>query len=60
MQVDAFGESLPTFNVDGKEKIHTICGGVATMLISMIVLAFAALKLEHLISRYNPNMSTFS
>ena len=58
-KIDAFGEPLPSFNIKGKDHVYTLGGGVITMLITIVVLAYAAVKFEHLTSRYSPNMSSY-
>ena len=57
--LDAFGESLPTFNIKGNERVNTITGGVLSIVLYMTVLMYSMIKLGHLISKNNPNISTF-
>ena len=57
--MDTFGEPLPVFNVNGKYTIQTRCGGLMTLLIIIVVLLYAVVKFEHLVSRYNPLMSSY-
>ena len=58
-EVDAFGESLPSFNIKGNKQVNTRVGGVASLLIISLVLAFGALKFEQLLSHKNPNLSSY-
>ena len=57
--IDVFGESLPTFILKGRDKVQTRTGGVATIVITIIALMYAALKLSHLIDKHNPMMSSY-
>ena len=43
--MDAFGESLPTFILKGRKKVQTRLGGVTTILICVVVFMYAGLKL---------------
>ena len=57
--LDFFGETLPKFILKGKEKVQTRVGGVATILIGLVVLMYAGFKFSHLITRHNPVMFTY-
>ena len=57
--MDAFGESLPTFILKGRKKVQTRIGGVTTILICTVVLMYAGLKFSHLIDKHNPVMSSY-
>ena len=59
-KADAFGEPLPTFNIKGSEQVNTRIGGIATIILFTIVLAFGAIKLEHLLEHKNPNLSAYT
>ena len=52
--IDSFGEPLPVFNVKGRDTIQTRCGGLLTLAIILVVVLYGAVKLEHLLSKYNP------
>ena len=56
-RIDSFGETLPVFNIKGKDKINTKTGGLVTLLITGVVLLFAAIKFSHLYTKFNPQMS---
>ena len=43
-ELDIFGKTLPQFNFRGKDVINTRTGGVFTVFIMTLVLAFAAIK----------------
>ena len=57
--MDAFGESLPTFILKGRKKVQTRIGGVTTILICTVVLMYAGLKFSHLMDKHNPVMSSY-
>ena len=57
--IDVFGESLPTFILKGRDKVTTRTGGVATIMITIIALMYAALKFSHLVDKHNPMMSSY-
>ena len=59
-KLDTFGERLPTFNIKGNEKVNTRIGGIATLIIFAVVVAFGGLKLDHLLARKNPNLSSYT
>jgi len=57
--IDGFGEPLPTFNLKGSDKVQTKVGGITTLIIIIVVILFSIVKFEHLISKYNPQMSSY-
>ena len=58
-KLDIFGEPLPTLNIEGKSHIYSIVGGFCTLVITIIVMIFAGVKFEQLITRHNPIMSSY-
>lgn len=56
-QLDIFGMRLPTFNIDGNDRIKTKLGGVFTLLIITTVLLYAIEKFSHMMARKNPLLS---
>ena len=48
---DVFGESIPSFNFRGRLKVQTFLGGVCTILIIMVLIAYAAVKMVQLIQK---------
>ena len=40
--LDIFGQSLPTFNLKGKDEMHTRVGGIFTLILSFVALTYAA------------------
>ena len=57
--LDIFSEAIPTFILQGKKKVQTRVGGVATILLVIIVFMYAALKFSYLITRHKPEMFTY-
>lgn len=57
-RLDMFGVSLPMFNIHGQTVTNTVCGGVASFVVLFIFFLYATLKLSHLLSKYNPDIST--
>ena len=43
-RIDVFGAYVPSFNLKGKSTIHTITGGFFSVVIALIVLAYANFK----------------
>ena len=57
--LDIFGEPLPTLNIEGKSHIYSLLGGICTLVIIFVVMIFAGVKFEQLITRHNPIMSSY-
>ena len=57
--LDIFGEPLPSFNVKGQSYVHTLVGGIMTILLVGTVLLYATIQLINLMNRRNPTMSQF-
>ena len=58
MRMDAFSQSLPSFNIKGKDKVSTIVGGFFTLILFLTVLMYAALKFSDIITQPNPIINT--
>ena len=56
---DIFGKPLPGFNIKGRQQVNTMFGGASRLLLLMIVMLYAATKLIHLMSKANPNVSSY-
>ena len=56
---DAFGEPVPGFNVKGQNTVTSRTGGMITLLISSVVILYAAVKFIHLYTRHNPLLSSY-
>ena len=57
VKLDNFAKEVPTFNIKGEPRVNTVCGGVSTILILILALAYAAIKLTELTSRRNPTIN---
>ena len=57
--IDLFQKELPRFNMRGRTTVASIPGGLASFSILFIILLYGALKLTHLFSRHNPNVSSW-
>ena len=55
---DIFSASVPSFNIDGKTEVRTLTGGVISLSIVMLTILFGLLKLQHMLERKNPLIST--
>ena len=47
------------FNINGKTRIPTLCGGFVTIGIIFLLIVYAIIKLDMLLSKSNPNISSF-
>ena len=56
---DAFGEPVPGFNVKGQNTVTSRTGGMITLLISIVVILYAAVKFIHLYTRHNPLLGSY-
>ena len=54
-----FGAPLPTFNLKGKNTVHTVSGGIMTFLVILVMLIYGSIKMFHLVSRDNPNIVAY-
>ena len=55
---DIFSARVPSFNIDGKTEVRTLTGGVISLSIVMLTILFGLLKLQHMLERKNPLIST--
>ena len=55
--IDIFSKELPSFNLQGETHIGTNYGGVCTLFIWLLTLAYALLRLEYLVLRLDNNIS---
>ena len=58
--LDMFGAPLPNFNSQGRATVKTSCGTCVSLLILTVTFMFAILKLEHLVEKKNPSITTNS
>ena len=57
-ELDIFGNSVSSFNIGGQTVVKTVTGAFVTLTMYTLMFAFTTLKLEHLIERKNPIIST--
>ena len=60
LTMDMFSEPLHTFNIKGQSDVRTHSGGCLSMLIIITAIAFALVKLDHLLARHNPTVNIFT
>ena len=58
-RIDAFGQKLPNFNIKGTEQVNTIFGGIFSLVLFMTVFMYGTLKFSHLITKHNPQISSY-
>ena len=54
---DLFGEPLPAFNIKGETTVNTVTGGILSVILVVILLAYGGLKFLHLYDKHNPQIS---
>ena len=54
-----FGAPLPSFNVEGDEKVKTTIGALVSFSIISLTFLFALLKFQHMSEFRNPSITTF-
>ena len=57
LKVDMFSKPMPMFNIKGQRDVRTHCGACLSVAIIFTTIAFAYIKLQHLLERYNPNIN---
>ena len=57
-RLDMFGAPVPSFNIEGQRSMKTNCGAIATILMISITIMFTLVKLEHLVLKKNPSLTT--
>ena len=56
--LDRFGSSV-SFNIDGESQTKTLGGGVATLLIEMLILCFFCKQLIAVVNDEDPQISSY-
>ena len=56
---DQFGQPIPSFNLKGQETIKTGLGAFLTLMMTILVLGYAIIKINHLVIHHSPNIATF-
>ena len=57
--LDIFKKPLPMFNLHGQRAVASMCGACATIVIMAVILLYATHKFIWLMSRENPQISSF-
>ena len=58
-KMDIFGKELPSFNLKGKDRVHTIFGGFCTLILLVTIFQYGTLKMTSLITKTQPRMSSY-
>ena len=53
-----FGAEVPSFNIRGRHTVKTSAGACASITIIILTFLFALIKLQHLVEKKNPTIST--
>ena len=59
-RIDLFQHNIPMFNMRGTYKVSTYSGAMLSFAIVIVLLLYGALKFIVLLSRSNPNVSTYT
>ena len=59
LSLDLFKEPMPAFNIAGNQHVRTHCGGCVSLVMMYVLFLFSTLKLQHLLSKHNPQVNTF-
>ena len=51
---DLYASQLPAFNLNGGQKVPSVTGGIASLLLIQIMITYGALKFSHMLSKHNP------
>ena len=58
--IDLFPRPMPSFNVRGRTAVSSYFGALLSFAIFFVMLIYGALKMIHLLSKHNPNLSTYT
>ena len=58
-KIDGFGQEIPSFNIKGETRVNTVFGGIITVAILTLTLAYAILKGIDLVTRKNPTINDY-
>ena len=50
---DTFGQLVPSFNLNGRQKIKSWVGAIVSIMMFTVVILFSIIKFQHLIERKN-------
>ena len=57
--IDLFKQPLPAFNMRGRFHVPSLCGAFASVLITLIVTVYGMSKFIQMMSKHNPNISSW-
>ena len=57
--IDLFKQQVPSFNIRGRHSISSWPGGLMSFFIFFVIMIYGALKFVMLMSKGNPNVSTY-
>ena len=57
-EFDIFGRPVQSFNLGGRQVLKTWMGSIASAIIFSVVLLYSLLKLQYLMERKNPLITT--
>ena len=60
LRLDLLGKAMPSFNIKGEDQVRTKSGGLVSLLIMATIFMFATLKLQHLMNKKSPSITTFT
>ena len=55
-----FGRPMPTFNLNGKAEVKTYTGGVMSVILVGVLIAYGMMKLLQLLDKHNPNLAQYT
>ena len=58
-RIDRFGKNVPAFNIDGKDQVSTLLGGLLSITIRMLALGYGLSTLLDLIDKQNPTINQY-
>ena len=58
-RIDRFGKNVPAFNIDGKDQVSTLIGGLLSITIRMLALGYGLTTLLDLIDKQNPTINQY-
>ena len=58
--VDFFQRPIPSFNIQGRDSVPSLAGGILSFLVLIILIIYALLKFVNLIDRANVNLTSFA
>ena len=60
LRLDFLSTPVPRFNIRGETSVKTYCGGLVSIMITIVTTYFALHRLNILMNKKNPMISTFT